>query len=85
MPRLLLIYPMSLSAEFLNFLYQNTKGCKNDIMGLIPSPASCTPVEKVLYTNGSNNLRKKAFKMNAKIKDVGLNEDLKSTETTKFS
>ena len=37
---LLLIYPMSLSAD--KFLFQIiTKGYKNDRMGLVPSPASC--------------------------------------------
>ena len=31
--------------------------------------------------NGQKQVKKKAFKINAKIEDVGLNEDLKSTET----
>ena len=31
--------------------------------------------------NGHKQVKKKAFKINAKIEDVGLNEDLKSTET----
>ena len=36
----LILYQRSLSAD--NFLFQIiTKGCKNDKMGLVPSPASC--------------------------------------------
>ena len=31
--------------------------------------------------NGHKQVKKKAFKINAKIEDVGLNENLKSTET----
>ena len=31
--------------------------------------------------NGQKQVKKKAFKINAKIEDVGLNEDQKSTET----
>ena len=31
--------------------------------------------------NGQKQVKKKAFKINAKIEDVGLNEDYKSTET----
>ena len=72
MPLLLLLYPMSLSAEFLLFQII-TKGCKNDRMGQMPSPASCiyTCKRKI----GQKQVKKKAFKINAKIEDVGLNED----------
>ena len=79
MPLLLLIlYQMSLSAD--NFLFQIiTKGCKNDRMGLVPVPASCK--KKFFMKNGQKQIKKKAFKINAKIEDVGLSEDLKSTET----
>ena len=59
---LLFINPLSLSTD--NFLFQIiTKGCKNDRMGLVHSPASCTYACR------------KALKINAKIEDVGLNED----------
>ena len=40
-----------------------------------------TSVGKVLRQNGQKQEKKKALKINAKIEDVGLNEDLKSTET----
>ena len=68
----LILYQMSLSAD--NFLFQIiTKGYKNDRMGLVPSPTSC------IYTfyekKGQKPVKKKAFKINAKIEDVGLNED----------
>ena len=82
MPLLLLtLYQMSLSAD--NFLFQIiTKGCKNDRMGLVPSPASCTyTCRKSFMKKGQKQVKKKVFKVNAKIEDVGLNEDLKSTET----
>ena len=61
----MLIYQMSLSAD--NFLFQIiTKVCKNDRMGLV----------QVLWKKkGQKQVKKKAFKINAKIEDVGLNED----------
>ena len=34
-----------------------------------------TPVEKVLRKKGQKQVKKKAFKINAKIEDVRLNED----------
>ena len=72
---LLLLYPMSLSAEFLNKLFI-TKGCKNDRMGLVPSRASCKYTCRNSYRKkGQKKVKKKAFKINAKIEDVGLNED----------
>ena len=77
MPLLLLIciYEMSLSAD--NFLFQSiTKGCKNDRMGLVPSPASCIyTCRKSFMKKGQKQEKKKAFKINAKIEIVGLNED----------
>ena len=82
MPLLLLIlYQMSLSAD--NFLSQIiTKGCKNDRMGLVPSPTSCIyTCRKSFMKKLQKQVKKKAFKINAKIEDVGLNEDLKSMET----
>ena len=88
MPLLLLLYTMSLSAEFLNnFLFQIiTKGCKNDRMRLVPSPASCIYTCRKSYKKkGQNQVKKKAFKINAKIDDVGLNEDRKQEMVTKFS
>ena len=44
----------------------------------MPSPTSYiyTPVEKGMK-NGQKKVKKKAFKKNAKIEDVGLNEDKK--------
>ena len=78
----LILYQTSLSAD--NFLFQIiTKGCKNDRMGLVPSPASCiyTCRKFLRKKKGQKQVKKKAFKINAKIEDVGLNEDLKSTET----
>ena len=71
----LISYQMSLSAD--NFLFQIiTKGCKNDRMGLVPSPASCIyTCRKILWKKGQKQVKKKAFKINAKIEDVGLNED----------
>ena len=77
MPLLLLIciYEMSLSAD--NFLFQIiTKGCKNDRMGLVPSPVSCIyTCRKSFMKKGQKEVKKKAFKINAKIEIVGLNED----------
>ena len=35
--------------------------------------------------NGQKQVKKKAFKINAKIEDVGLNEDWKQEMVTKFS
>ena len=47
----------------------------------MPSPATCVqPVENV-----QKQVKKKAFIINAKIEDVGSNEDLKTKETRKWS
>ena len=75
MPLLLLIYQMLLSADI--FLFQIiTKVCKNDRMGLVPSPASCIyTCRKSFMKKGQKQVKKKAFKINAKIEDVELNED----------
>ena len=72
---LLILYQMSLSAD--NFLFQIiTKGCKNYRMGLVPSPASCIHIcRKSFMKKGQKQVKKNAFKINAKIEDVGLNED----------
>ena len=53
------------------------RGCKNDRMALVPSSDPVhIPVEKVLKKKkGQKQVKKKAFKINAKIEDVGLNED----------
>ena len=75
-PLLLLLYQMSLSAD--NFLFQIiTKVCKNDRMGLMPSHASCIYTCRKSFTKkkGQQQVKKEAFKRNAKIVDVGLNED----------
>ena len=40
-----------------------------------PLPPVYTPVEKVLRKKGQKQVKKKAFKINTKIEDVGLNED----------
>ena len=71
-PLLRLLYQMSLSPD--NFLFQIiTKGCKNDRMGLVITHASC------IYTCRKSFMKKKTEtskeKINAKIEDVGLNED----------
>ena len=43
--------------------------------GLMPSPVACIqPVEKVIRKKGQKQVKKKAFKINAKIEDVGLTE-----------
>ena len=69
---LLILYQMSLSAD--KFLFQIiTKGCKNDRTGLVPSPASCIYTCRKSFMQ--KQVKKKAFKINAKIEDVGLNED----------
>ena len=70
---LVALYQMLLSAD--NFLFQIiTKGCKNDRMGLVPSPASCIyTCRKSFLKKGQKQVKKKAF--NAKVEDVGLNED----------
>ena len=47
------------------------RGCKNDRMGLVPSPASCI----YMCRNRTETSKEKTFKINAKIEDVGLNED----------
>ena len=78
MSLLLLIYPMSISADFLFLIITN-----NDRMGLVPSPASCI-CRKSFMKKGQKQVKKKAFKINAKIEDVGLNEDLKQEMVTKF-
>ena len=59
---LLLIYPMSLSAEILSQLFHKGVHGK-DRRGLGPSSASC--IQRV---------KRKAYKINAKIEDVGLTE-----------
>ena len=74
MPLLLLIYPVSLSAD--NLFQIITKGCKNDRMRIVPSPACCMyTCRKRFMKKGQKQVKKKTFKMNAKIEDVGLNED----------
>ena len=40
-----------------------------------PLPPVYTPVEKVLQKKGQKQVKKKAFRINAKFEDVGLNED----------
>ena len=62
----IILYQMSLSAD--NFLFQIiTKGCKNDRMGLVPSPASCIyTCRKILWKKWQKQVKKKAFKINAK-------------------
>ena len=67
---LLILNQMSLSAD--NFLFQIiTKGCKNDRMGLVPSPASCIyTCRKTFMKKGQKQVKKKAFKINAKIEDL---------------
>ena len=74
-PLLQLIYQMSLSAD--NFLFQIiTKACKIDRMGLVSFPASCIyTCTKSFMKKRQKQVKKKAFKINAKIEDVGLNED----------
>ena len=69
------IYKMSLSVD--NFLFQIIiKVYKNDRMGLVPSPTSCIyTCRKSLMKKGQKQVKKKSFKINAKIEDVGLNED----------
>ena len=60
-----------------NFLFHIiTKGCKNDRMGLVPSPASCiyTCRKSFFMKKGQKQVKKKAFKINAKIEDIGLND-----------
>ena len=70
----LILYQMALSAD--NFLFQIiTKGCKNDRMGLVPSFPVYTPVENFYEKKGQKQVKKKAFKINAKTEDVGLNGD----------
>ena len=67
-PLLLFVYQMSPSAD--NFLFQIiTKVRKNDRMGLVPSPASCTyTCTKRFMKKGQKQVKKKAFKINAKLK-----------------
>ena len=66
-----------------NFLFQIiTKSSKNDTMIPVPSRASYIHTcRKSFMKKGQKQVKKKAFKINANIEDVGLNEDLKSTDT----
>ena len=50
-----------------------------------PKSSQPTPIEKVLRKKVQKQVNKKAFKINAKIEDVGLNEDLKKYGNKKWS
>ena len=76
-PLLLLIYPISLSAEFLLIPnhHRVVQECQNGTSAL-----PCLPYISFMkkWTETSKD---KSFEINSKIEDVVLNEDIKSTET----
>ena len=76
---------MSLSEEFLLLIPNHHKVVQEWQNGTsdlhcLPYIYTCRKNEKM----DRNRLRKKAFKINAKLEYVGLNEDLKSMETLNF-